>query len=222
MPIPPLGVRALSGGALCLLVYGLARSPLLVQQGAVVAVLFFALFEWLRACFPQTGKRHPILYGIGLFACLGSGAFAFGLLERSPKVLLFLLVTVAIGDSCALIGGKIFRGRALAPKISPNKTRSGLWCGLIGPMAASFWTVPMIFGFCNTPKTLGLAGFLALCGHLGDLAESWAKRHFGIKDTGALIPGHGGILDRLDSQLGALTGFFLLTYWKPSILLYFS
>lgn len=128
-----------------------------------------------------------------------------------PMLLLALLVIIWIADSAAYFAGKNFGKHKLAPKISPGKT----WEGVAGALIAV-----CIFGVLIQPGTgysLGIL-LLGLCivtlyGVLGDLFESLIKRKAGIKDSGNLLPGHGGILDRIDGLIPSLPIAILMIYF---------
>ncbi len=126
----------------------------------------------------------------------------------------FPLVVTWLCDSFAMWGGKAFRGPKLAPTVSPGKTRSGGLSGLVGGTLAAVAFVPMALvpvgrGFpLWQAAVMGL--LLAAVAQLGDLAESLFKREAGVKDSGTLIPGHGGVLDRLDSLYFVLPAAALL------------
>jgi phosphatidate cytidylyltransferase len=113
--------------------------------------------------------------------------------------LLFLLLLIWASDIGAYLAGRLIGGPRLAPLISPGKTWSGAAGGIAAALAVGWGAV------CITTGTLAWATVVALIlcivGQLGDLAESWAKRRFGVKDSGTIIPGHGGLLDRLDALL---------------------
>jgi phosphatidate cytidylyltransferase len=125
-----------------------------------------------------------------------------------PTTLWLLLVVWAI-DTAAYVVGRSVGGPKLAPRISPNKT----WSGLLGGMAGAV-LVGLVFGWIDGvsgPWSLALvSGGLAVVEQIGDIAESYAKRRFGAKDSGNLIPGHGGLLDRLDGMLAVVTAIVLL------------
>jgi phosphatidate cytidylyltransferase len=115
----------------------------------------------------------------------------------------FPLVVTWVCDTAAMFGGRSFGGPKLAPTVSPGKTRSGTVAGVVGALL-----VAPLFALLVFPRvgiTLGLlpalaiAGVLSVVGQVGDLAESLFKREAGVKDSSQLIPGHGGVLDRLDS-----------------------
>jgi phosphatidate cytidylyltransferase len=114
-------------------------------------------------------------------------------------IVLGMFLVIWSADTGALAAGRIFGGPKLIPSLSPSKT----WSGLVGGLA-----VPAIIAACyvvafgGDPLRAGLIGLvLAAAGHSGDLFESWVKRRVGRKDSGDSIPGHGGVLDRLDSTL---------------------
>lgn len=113
----------------------------------------------------------------------------------------FLITWAA--DSGALIFGKLIGGPKLAKKISPNKTWAGFIGGTLLPALIASAIVAVLGGDAEGAAIFGVV--LALAGHAGDLFESWVKRSKGIKNSGGLIPGHGGMLDRIDSALFVAT-----------------
>jgi phosphatidate cytidylyltransferase len=117
-------------------------------------------------------------------------------LERGGLMVLFLLLTVWVVDIAAYFSGKIIGGPKILPAISPKKT----WAGLIGGMLGAGILNMLIGGFIGTPFLVMLlfGAALAVISQVGDFFESWVKRQFHVKDSGGLIPGHGGILDRVD------------------------
>jgi phosphatidate cytidylyltransferase len=105
-------------------------------------------------------------------------------------------------DIAAYACGRAIGGPKLAPRLSPNKT----WAGFVGGVASAGalgWAAARLAGAAAPAPLAAASLFLAVAGQLGDLAESAAKRHFGVKDSSRLIPGHGGILDRVDGLLAA-------------------
>ena len=116
--------------------------------------------------------------------------------------------------AAALDGGRWFAGRKLAPRISPNKTLEGLLGGLAaGLLVAGIGALIAGAGVSQLPGVLLVAVFTVLFSVVGDLFESLLKRHVAVKDSGDLIPGHGGVLDRVDSVLAALPVFALGKLW---------
>jgi phosphatidate cytidylyltransferase len=115
---------------------------------------------------------------------------------------IWLLIVVVVTDTAAYFTGRTLGGPKLAPKISPKKTWSGLFGGMSGAAIASSVVAANVDG--ANILTLGLiGGAFAVAAQLGDLLVSKAKRAFGVKDSSNLIPGHGGVLDRLDGFLSA-------------------
>jgi phosphatidate cytidylyltransferase len=133
---------------------------------------------------------------------------AVRLLPDGEWLLFFLLLVTWAADTAAYYVGTLYGRRRLAPTISPKKTVEGLAGGLIGATIAAFvarWTFVPEFSVFDT---VVLAVLLTLVGLWGDLVESAIKRGAGVKDSGGLLPGHGGMLDRLDSLLFAAPAFY--------------
>jgi phosphatidate cytidylyltransferase len=125
--------------------------------------------------------------------------------------LFFLFAIVWLTDIGAYIAGRTVGGPRLAPAISPGKTWAGALGGLLLAVAGGYWGA----GFMANPPPLGaiaLAICLSLATQCGDLFESWVKRRFGKKDSGTIVPGHGGILDRIDGLLFAAPVMAAITF----------
>lgn len=139
------------------------------------------------------------------------GLLAFALLLRQgsggPARLLAAALITWAGDIAAFYGGRSLGRRPLAPRISPGKTVEGAAAGLAASMLAAALGAPWFWP--GRPLAGATAGALVgLAGQAGDLAESLLKRSLGAKDSGKIIPGHGGILDRIDSLLFALPALY--------------
>ena len=117
---------------------------------------------------------------------------AYGLLAI---VLLFAIVWST--DIFGYFAGRSIGGPKLMPAVSPKKTWSGAIAGTIGSMIVAV-LVAKLFGSFNAVAIAAIALLLSICGQMGDLFESFVKRKFGVKDSSQLIPGHGGVMDRLD------------------------
>ena len=132
--------------------------------------------------------------------------------ENGPTLVLFLMLSVWVGDTAALYVGRAFGKRKLAPRLSPGKT----WAGSIASIAGSVLIALALAETANALtargsvllhiseplwQTLVLAAILNIAAQLGDLLESAIKRGAGVKDSGTMLPGHGGILDRIDALL---------------------
>jgi phosphatidate cytidylyltransferase len=140
----------------------------------------------------------PVLY-LGL----PIGAIVSIRRQEGAGVLLLLVAIIVISDTAQYYTGRLIGRRPLAPAISPKKTREGALGGLLGGAAAAWWLggwwLPDV-----SPGARALLGLtVAAAGIVGDLFESHLKRSAGVKDTSTLIPGHGGVLDRIDSWLFA-------------------
>lgn len=152
----------------------------------------------------------PIYIGIPVVALI----WLRGHEQAGLAAILWLLATVWATDTGAYFAGRLIGGPKLAPRFSPNKT----WAGLFGAMAAAAavgWAAGAIVPDGPPGLALALTGaVLAVVAQAGDLLESWIKRCFGAKDSSALIPGHGGLFDRVDGLLTAavaLAAFQCLT-----------
>ncbi|MGD9535779.1 MAG: phosphatidate cytidylyltransferase [Alphaproteobacteria bacterium] len=187
---------------------------------AVALVVVGMAYEWLRLSLGPTpsGRREPWLAAIGVLAIVVVG-LAAGWLRGGPgegrAFTLWLFGVVWATDTGAYLVGRAVGGPRLWPRLSPNKT----WAGALGGLAAAVavavglgygvaaagWTAGLA-----APARLALAGLLVgLLAEAGDLLESAMKRRYKVKDAGGLIPGHGGLLDRLDGYAPAALGLCL-------------
>jgi len=145
---------------------------------------------------------------LGILYC--AAPFGFIVLLRRELVLM-LFAVIWIGDSCAYYGGRAFGRHALAPTISPKKTVEGAIAGLAGSVLTGL--AFGMFQLGEEPAKLVAASLItAVAGQIGDLAESALKRSAGVKDSSSLLPGHGGMLDRLDSVIFAAPVFYWFFY----------
>lgn len=128
--------------------------------------------------------------------------------------IMVLLIILWAGDSAAYYGGSRFGRRKLAPLISPKKTWEGAIAGLLGSLVAGTVTALLLLDDLPLGRVAVLTLAVAASGQVGDLLESLWKRAKGVKDSGRIIPGHGGLLDRIDSLLlGAPVGYQLIKAW---------
>jgi phosphatidate cytidylyltransferase len=125
-----------------------------------------------------------------------------------PSMALFLIGTIVVSDVAQYYSGKLFGKHLLAPEISPKKTIEGAIGGLLFGVVFVVLVGEHIFPFVKLALLIPMAVAIVLLGICGDLFESRLKRSAGVKDSGTIIPGHGGLLDRLDALLFATPGFY--------------
>ncbi|HXV62419.1 MAG TPA: phosphatidate cytidylyltransferase [Vicinamibacteria bacterium] len=126
---------------------------------------------------------------------------------------IFLLAVIMMGDACAFYAGRALGKHRLAPVLSPKKTIEGLAGGLLGSVVTAAALQASYVTWLSPARALALGFVLSLSGVLGDLFESLLKRSAGVKDTSHLLPGHGGLLDRIDSLLFAAPVLFVYVKW---------
>lgn len=215
----PPSLRRLAGliGALLVLAAALSYEKRIAL--AMLVALPLALAGAVRFV---TGTWKPELLAGLLFALCPAAAIFWvrEMPELGLETALWLVLSVVVTDVAAYCAGRTIGGPKLWVRISPNKT----WAGLIGGMAGSA-ALGAFFGSyiaLANPVLLALAGALiAVLAQAGDFAESALKRSFGVKDSGNLIPGHGGILDRIDGQITVLpVAAILMLLSGKSILLW--
>ncbi len=205
--------RLLYAGLLCLAaVMALVLFVGLAEAMAVLGVWTAALL----ALAMVAGHRHFVLVGLGI-PYVGIPLALLIWLRELPNagfaLVLWLFLVVWATDIGGYFAGRAIGGPKLAPRISPKKTWAGL-AGAAGAAAAIGALVAWQLGVPVSALTLAaaLGGILAVVAQLGDLMESAVKRRFDAKDSGALIPGHGGILDRIDGLLAAVPAMALLYF----------
>lgn len=142
------------------------------------------------------------------FVPIAAGAVAFGL-TAPPLFVAYVYLIVAAFDGLGQAGGQLAGRRRLAPSVSPGKTVEGFLVGFAGAILCAL----LLRGAASVPRAsaLPLAVVVSVAGLAGDLAASWVKRRANLKDFGAIVPGHGGVLDRFDSFLAAAAAVFVLT-----------
>jgi phosphatidate cytidylyltransferase len=181
---------------------GLFWAGLLVVALAAIASFGLALTQ---------GEKHPFWQAVGVPYLTIPALCLLALCSAHNGALIVsgMLIIVWFTDTGALIFGNLIGGKRLAPKLSPAKTWAGTIGGsLLGALVFTFYARV----FPGAPALTALAfGFIfSFVAHAGDLFESFVKRRFGVKNSGAVIPGHGGVLDRIDSTLAAAPVMALL------------
>jgi phosphatidate cytidylyltransferase len=192
----------LLGGVFFLFVLGIAAITLFTKRPLVEALPAAGI-----SCSGLILVAFPLSYAVRLHWTGREG----------PVLLLFALVITWVGDSAAYFVGRSFGKYKLAPHLSPNKTWEGTIASFLGSLMVAFvfaryMTVPL-------PHLLGMAAVGNVAGQAGDLLESAYKRSAGIKDSGSILPGHGGVLDRIDALILAIPVvwyYWILVYAPPS------
>lgn len=163
---------------------------------------------WLVFASRRGGHVAAALAGLAVLAPAAVGLARLVLIEpQGREMLLFLLVLTAAADVGAFFGGRRFGRRKLAPVVSPGKTWEGLMSGMLAASLAA--AVGALLLDQPLLPWLGLCLVVALVSVVGDLVESMFKRRMGLKDSGTWLPGHGGVLDRIDSLTAAAPAFVL-------------
>ncbi len=190
-PRYPLMVASSAGAIAVAALVGWRHRP-------IMAILLIGLGALAATIFAPRERRFWITAGIGYAGCMllapillrADTAYGF-----SAMLLLFAVVWST--DVFAYFAGRAIGGPKLAPRISPKKTWSGAIAGTVGAILVAV-AVAGLLGTLDTGTIAVVALLLSIMAQLGDLFESWIKRRFGTKDASHLIPGHGGVMDRLD------------------------
>ncbi len=191
------------------LIFGTHRPEIIVPTLLATLIGIISVPLLSRAPLEQSLRDGAMtLFGV-LYLGLTLGALSMTrLLPQGEWLIFFLLLVTWASDTGAYYIGTLYGRHRLAPTISPKKTVEGLVGGLIGAIivayAARWWFLPELSGF----DCLVLATLLTITGLWGDLTESAMKRSVGMKDSGGILPGHGGMLDRLDSLLFTAPVFY--------------
>ncbi len=198
-------------------------APLLFVPVPLTLILWVSVPVWLGILVALvTYARHVGLYKhhakfmriLGIFILIPAWFALFRLHLMDARYVLYLIGLIALADTAAYFTGRALGKTKLAPALSPGKTREGFYGALA---ATSLWAV---FGswWLALPAGISisfvvLSMFVVCMSVAGDLFESLLKREAGVKDSGSLLPGHGGILDRVDSMLAAAPIFTLGLFW---------
>ena len=195
---------------------GIELTSMAVLAGGVAAVLLIELFTG-----QQLATALPV-WGLWLFGAFYLGGMLGHLvllraLEQGSAAVLFVVTVTWMVDSAAYFGGRRFGRHALAPMISPKKTVegavAGLAVGVVTALVIRLWWLPEL----SWVESLGAGLLLGCVGQLGDLAESMFKRRASVKDSGGWIPGHGGLLDKVDSLVFTAPTFYYYLLWVKNL-----
>lgn len=196
------------------ILFALALTWGIALQADIISafILCLAISLVLMVGFRMFGVQKPVLLSMGV-SYLGSAMLALLCIHKIGGYALAatLCAVVWLTDTGAFFAGRMLGGAKLAPDISPSKT----WAGFLGGLIAAGGMAYGCAWLFSAPKPMVvvLVGLgLSLAAHCGDLFESWIKRQAGVKDSGAIIPGHGGLLDRVDGLIMASL-LFVLALW---------
>jgi phosphatidate cytidylyltransferase len=190
--------------------------PAVTVLGAVLLVAFLAGMWRTASMRDRAYGLMANMLGVLYFSLFFSSAFFirfdFGK-DAGMRWLIVLLVVTWVGDTAALLIGKKFGWHLFAPGISPKKTNEGAIAGVLAGAAAAVVLQRFLFADLPLIHVIVASLLIAMFGQMGDLAESMLKRAAEIKDSSRLIPGHGGVLDRVDSLLFAFPVLYLYLLW---------
>lgn len=180
---------------------------------ASIIVWLFAVI-WIRQYPKKISWFDARLTLVGVILMTAAMTAMFYLWSLSPWWLMYVFVLVWSADTGAYFVGRKFGKHKMAPSVSPNKSMEGLFGGLATGLIAVLLVVTFKLDYTGLALVLFvlLSLLTIIASVFGDLLESMFKRQVGIKDSGSILPGHGGILDRIDSQLSAMP-IFALGYW---------
>lgn len=211
-------LRIAYGLLVAALLYGLYLVPALAPLVLVLGVLWWGAATVLVLGYPETsrywgGTLGKLVIGLLILLPAWQGLVLFKQWPLANWLILAVMVLVWAADIGAYFSGKAFGKRKLAPQVSPGKS----WEGLVGGLLASLLItagVGLYRGWIGSELVLALAGaaLVVLVSVVGDLTESMFKRQSGIKDSSNLLPGHGGVLDRIDSLTAAIPLFAALLW----------
>jgi len=188
--------------------YAAGLAMLLLPTGSLwLLAIFFTLLMLtlaMRSSDPAMGFRRTAALVLGVIYIFGAWRTAILLRAMNPWWLVFGLVVSWIGDTGAYYVGRRYGKHKLAPVVSPKKTWEGAIASVLVSSLAGGLALPRLIPGVGIGEALLLAFAANVAGQAGDLAESAIKRSAGVKDSGTLLPGHGGLLDRVDSSMFAL------------------
>jgi phosphatidate cytidylyltransferase len=202
----------------CWQTYILGESGFLLFWSAAAAFWLLAAVVWLRYRWTMVGNDF-LGYALGLILIVAAWAALVSLHARGPWLLLAVMGTAWVADIAAYAAGRACGRHKLAPSISPGKTWEGVAGATIAVLAYGFALAASVGALAESSALRLLLAVLLLVlltaiSVIGDLFESLVKRQAGVKDSSNLLPGHGGILDRIDSLLALLPVAALALYWS--------
>ena len=191
----------------------MAGALLPLEAGVMAATAAICILWAISAALARLHDPRPAIWPYLGVPYAGVPAMALVLLCNDQvyglTVIAWILAIVWAADSLAYFAGRIIGGPKLAPRLSPNKTWAGLGGAIAGSALASA-VFAAAAGLEGVFVLAAVAGLLAIVEQAGDLFKSALKRHYGVKDSGHLIPGHGGIIDRVDGLVAVATASALI------------
>lgn len=172
-----------------------------VQYFRLISLIIFLIaMGELRYVYSKSEKKHWFAYVVASIVLIYVAILYYYFSTCEQYFILYVFLLLSIFDSFSQISGQLFGKRKIAPRISPQKTYGGLLGGTITTIVSSFILAPLY------PMSWSKTGIIALlicaAAFIGDITASYYKRYMGVKDYSALLPGHGGFLDRFDSLIG--------------------
>jgi phosphatidate cytidylyltransferase len=180
--------------------------PALVLTLAAGAILAAPI--WQRGGPSVQSAAATLLAVVYIGWLLGYGILLHHTSPRGDELVLFLVGVTWVGETAAYLVGSTLGRHQLAPVVSPRKTVEGAVAQVVASIATGVALGAWLLPGCGVATVAAAGGLLGIVGQVGDLTESVMKRTVGVKDTAALIPGHGGVLDRIDSLLFNLPAFY--------------
>lgn len=202
------GCVAIAAAAAAVLLYGFGQGNaawLIVVAGAALSAVTAVVHHHAQAGWFALGAVYVAVPAIALVAIRAEP-------ELGRETLFWVVALVVAADTGGYLVGRRVGGPKLAPRISPNKTWSGLGGAVLGAALVGLLTA-FILNHTNVWILTLMSAVLGLVEQAGDLVESAFKRHFGVKDTSQIIPGHGGVLDRVDGLLAVAATVLALSIW---------
>jgi phosphatidate cytidylyltransferase len=174
----------------------------IIYYASIILCFFVVSYEWIRMSI--LAPRNKIILGAAGVLYFLSCLYAFIYLRfdvpQGITLVIFMVTAVWVSDIAGYAAGKTLKGPKIVPKISPNKTWSGFLAAIILP-ALYFMIYAKMAGLNLNVATYAFFLTIGFWGQMGDFTVSMMKRYVGVKDTGVLIPGHGGLLDRIDALI---------------------
>ncbi|MCF8495288.1 MAG: phosphatidate cytidylyltransferase [Alphaproteobacteria bacterium] len=209
-----LQMRIISGSVLAVAGLFVVASGGWVLRIVVLLAALIAFYEWINLSVRTADPQRFSLAGL-LYIPISSVCFLTIREQYGADMSILFVLMVAASDTCAYVAGKAIGGPKMWESLSPKKTWAGLMGAILGPAIVGVLYALYEFGFSGIDVLklfffTGTGLFMGLAGQGGDLIVSFLKRRAGAKDAGALIPGHGGILDRFDAMMLCAPLFLLL------------